>query len=244
MFRIDRTLVNLERIEANVDKKSTGSPAVKAAEPVSSSPEADTLKKKQISEIAEEIFNQAAIKAKAILQEAEADAVEIKKLARQRGYEEGIGKADEEIRAAVEKDNAQLRSVIGKIEEARRAMFDSLEDEILGLTFSIVKKVFNQINKSDSAMFESMIANALKQMKKEGKITIRVCKEEYERFFSSGDASFILGDKLLTAAVLPDSNMNGGDCIIESEGETVNAGIDCQMKNIEIAFRQADGVTT
>lgn len=251
LFRIDRTLVNMESIEANVEKKREDDSACIQSAPVSITKEGtppldnadmDSQRRKQATAIAEEIINQAAVKAKAIIQEAEAEAMEIKKLARKRGYDEGINKAEEAIEAAVEKDNELLKRAIYRIEETRREILDSMENEMLRLTFSIVRKVFSQISKSDSSLFESMITNALKQMKKEGKITIRVSKEEYERFFSSGDASFVIGDRLMTASVLPDTNLNSGDCIIESEGETVNAGIDCQLKNIEIAFRQADGI--
>ncbi|NLO48649.1 MAG: hypothetical protein GX111_10080 [Clostridiales bacterium] len=251
LFRIDRTLVNLESIEANVERKRTeplvrmmsapGGTVQKKPSQQASSDE-NNQKQKQVSSIAEEIISQALVKAKAIIREAEAEALEIKKLARQRGYDEGIFKADALIEAAIEKDKDQLKNIILRIEEKRREMFDSMESEMLRLTFSIIKKVFSQVSKSDSSLFESMISNALMQMNKEGKITIRVNTEEYERFFSAGDMSFVIGDKLLTAAVLPDPNMNCGDCIIESEGETVNAGINNQLRRIEIAFQQADGV--
>ena len=251
LFRIDRTLVNLESIEANVEKKMAEPLVRMVSAPdgteqkmpsLQASSDVDNQKQKQVSSIAEEIINQALVKAKATIQEAEAEAMEIKKLARKRGYDEGLLKADALIEAAKEKDNDLLKSVICRIEESRDEVFDSMESEMLRLTFSVIKKVFCQISRSDSSLLESMISNALMQMKKEDKITIRVNIEEYERFFSSGDASFILGDKLLTATVLPDPNMESGDCIIESGVETVNAGIDSQLRKIEIAFRQANGV--
>ena len=89
-------------------------------------------------------------------------------------------------------------------------------------------------------MFTSLIKNALRQVSTDGKIVIRVGPVEYERFFSSGSAVIELGSGVaVTASVLRDVTLEEGDCIIDTDDMTVNAGLESQLKYVELAFKEA-----
>jgi len=89
-------------------------------------------------------------------------------------------------------------------------------------------------------VFTSLIKNALRQMPTEGRIIIRVGAAEYERFFSSGAAEIELDSGVVVkASVLRDVALNNGDCIIDTDDVTINAGLESQLQFVEIAFERA-----
>ena len=90
-------------------------------------------------------------------------------------------------------------------------------------------------------IFTPLIKNALRQMSTDGKIIIRVGPTEYERFFSSGAAVIELDSGVtVTATILRDLALEEGDCIIDTEDVTVNAGIASQLNFVKISFERAN----
>lgn len=241
MFRIDRTLVNIEPMKANITDRAQKDSALKR-EP-EEKPDAESEKKH--ADYANGIITHATQQAQELLQAAEEQALLIKRIARQKGYEEGMSEAALKLEKALDEirkeDRTMAENVVYKFEQARMEMLGDMEEEIIELSLAIVRKVFGKSSSNDSTMLESMILNALKQMQKEGMAIVRVSKEEYDRFFSSGGASFVPESRNIS--VVPDDGLNCGDCLIESDGETINAGFDCQLRNIQAAFKGAGGVS-
>ena len=105
----------------------------------------------------------------------------------------------------------------------------------------IVRKIINPPAEELDDVFISLIKNALRQMSTDGKIVIRVGAAEYERFFSSGAAEIELDSGItVKATVLRDVSLNDGDCIIDTDDVTINAGIDSQLQYVKIAFERAN----
>lgn len=237
MFRIDRTLVNIagvQDVQANIDASITEDVEHEAASGLKS----DEEQLSRLKIMAAEIIDDATAEAAMRINKAEADAEGVLLEARQRGYLEGKANAEEEYQEYSQRQEETLRGLIEQIEQERDKMLAELEDEILGLCISIVKKVLDDENVKDDIIFNSIIKKALKRMKLEGKITVHVSRAEYERVFSSGSASFVLGDERISVSVIEDADMIEGDCIVESENEMINAGLGSQLKNIEQALRQ------
>ena len=158
-----------------------------------------------------------------------------------RTAEEGMRAAEERYKRKASEDGDMLERVIGELYDERERTYNGLEDSVVGLALEIVKKIINPAEEELGGVFESLIRNALKQIAPEGKIIIRVSPAEYERFFSSGSAIFHLDKGVtVTASILRDASLNDGDCIIDTEDETVNAGFDTQLKYIRIAFNRAN----
>lgn len=241
MFRIDRSKVNMEAIKADIAEKRSKKAAYESVQ----GEKTIKISQDRLAAYAEEIIKQAEHRARQLMQEAEEQALVIKRIARQKGYEEGLDEAARKYEKAIadarEQDRMLVERLVSELEQTRQDMLDGMEEEMIGLVLAVAKKIFDYTVETDGSMLVSMITKALKQIKKEGKINIRVSKEEYERFFSSDDASFIFGEGQIDISLLPDEHMNSGDCIIECEGETVNIGLDTQLKYMETAFRQSGG---
>ncbi|MCL2125766.1 MAG: FliH/SctL family protein [Oscillospiraceae bacterium] len=249
MFRIDRNLVNLSfarSVQVEVADTTVSAPAAEA--PVNTVANAMTVAQETINKAkiaAEKMIEDARDEVAAMLLAAREQAEEDRRCAWQEGYtegaEEGRRVTNEEYNTKCCKDDEMLKRVLDELYAERELTYGRLEDEVISLTLDIVKKIIKPAEDILGDVYESLIRNALKQIAPEGKIIIRVSPTEYERYFSSGSAVFELDRGVtVTASILRDTSLEEGDCIIDTEEETVSAGIDTQLKYIKIAFNRAD----
>ena len=247
MFRIDRNLVNLGAKRSIVVEEYEESEVGAAGEALHAAASATFMEAQDALDGAksksEEILARAKEEAKALLMEARDEIEEERQAARQEGFsegkEEGRRSYDEQLEEKMRQDDEKLGRVIGELYEERERTYAGLEDEVVALAMDIVKKIINPDEEAVEGAFEMLIRNALRQIAPDGKIVIRVSTDEYERFFSSGSAAIVLaGDVRATASVLKDVSLNKGDCVIDTDSETINAGVDTQLKYVELAFEQ------
>jgi len=260
LFRIDRRNVNLAGIKVlrhkidSDDDDNDDNPEVEAEEDFL--PDAKTsaealvneymsTAEKEMQQKAEAILEQARDQAATIIFQAREDAEEQHQKAWQEGFEEGTRKGklayDEKTEAKIQEDDEMLKRVLDEIYQEREKLYNELEDETTNLAIEIVKKIFNPAEEELENVFISLIKNALRQMSTDNKILIRVSPVEYERYFSSGAAEIELDSgAVVKAAVLRDVSLNEGDCIIDADDVTVNAGLDSQLQYVQLAFERAN----
>ena len=256
MFRIDRNYVNLGAARfLQVDSgEGTEAGANGEAQYAAASANYMTEQQAMAHAQAQELLNNARLQADEIieaargeaalfLEEAREEALEERERARQEGYDEGAqeGKLfyEEQLTKKIREDDDMLKSVINEIYDERERTYSGLEDEVVGLSLEIVRKVINPADDSFGDIFESMMKNAIKQIAPDGKVVLRVSAAEYERFFSSGSVIIELDSGVtVKASVLRDVSLSGGDLIIDTETETVNAGLNSQLKYIALAFEK------
>jgi len=153
------------------------------------------------------------------------------------GSEEGRRSYDEQLSDKMRENEESLKRVLFELYEERDRTYSGLEAEAVGLALEVVRKIFNPAEGELSGVFMSLIKNAMKQIAPDGKIIIRVGPVEYENFFASGSTVIELeGGVTVTASVLRDISLTKGDCIIDTEVATINAGIESQLKHIQLAF--------
>ena len=252
MFRIDRSYVNLgttrfvqvdggEGIEAGAMGES-----LNAAASVTDMMQAQARAQEMIlgaQTQARDIIQGARDDIAVLMVNAREEAEEQRRRAWQDGYAEGVaeGKHSYEVKLAdkIREDDEMLKNVINEIYDERERTYSGLEDEVVGLALEIVRKVINPAEDAPEGVFESMVKNALKQIAPDGKVVLRVGAAEYDRFFSSGSAAIELDSGVtVKASVLRDASLGRGDLIIDTETETVNAGVNSQLKYIALAFER------
>ena len=267
MFRIERRLVNLAgtkyiRVSAD-DEPEVGAEgdipdAATSAEDVAENAAQDVEKDmmNQYSQYLREAEEEAEVKANEIIEEARDKAAMIlveardeaeieRKRAWEEGYSEGAQEArrsyEEKLAEKMEQDDDALRNVLEEINDERERMNSELEGEIVTLSLDIVRKIIKPAEEELNGVFTSLIKNTLRQIPTENKIVIRVGSVEYERFFSSGAATFELeSGAIVTAAVLKDVSLGEGDLIIDTDDVTINAGVESQLQYVKIAFERAN----
>ena len=251
LFRIDRRFVNLTGTKI-INRDANDDPEVGAEgdfPDAAASAEAMvneylSVAQKEAKTKTEEILNNARTLADQIIEEARNEAEDERDRARQEGYEKGLEEGrhsfDRKLEEKIHEDDETLRRVLDEIHEERERTYLELEEEVASLALEIVRKIIHMPEEKIGDVFIPLIKNALRQMSTDGKIVIRVGPKEYERYFSSGAATLELdsGAKV-TAAVLRDVSLQEGDCIIDTEDVTVNAGIDSQLQFVKLSFERA-----
>jgi len=155
------------------------------------------------------------------------------------GSEKGRHSFDERLAERLRADSESLKRVLDELYDERARTYDGLEEGARALVLEIVRKVINPAEEELGTVFESLVKNALSQLSPDKKVVIRVSPAEYERFFASGNASFKLDSgATVTASVLRDPALGAGDCIMDTEEATINAGLESQLKYIKLAFDQ------
>jgi flagellar assembly protein FliH len=209
--------------------------------------QATLLAKEMISEAktkAERIVMDARNEVAALLLSAREQAEEDRRRAWQEGFaegtEEGRRSFDEQLAEKARLNDESLQRVLDELYEDRTRTYNGLEKEVVTLALEIVRKVYGPAEEELGNVYESLIKNALKQIDPDNKVIIRVGPAEYERFFSSGNAVFELDSGVtVTASILRDVSLEEGDCLIDTDETTINAGLDSQLKYIKLAFEQA-----
>ena len=192
---------------------------------------------------AQQIIGAADAEAEEILKTANLQAEEVFNQAREQGESEGYQTGLEEGRLVYEQkakqDDESLKNVIAEIYNSLEDAKIGLEGEVLELSTQILRKVVAFSDEAEYEPFIPLLKNALKQVRIGGKIYLRASSEQYERFFASGNAEIELdGGITVQAAVIKDVLMQPGDLIIDTDAETVNAGFDTQLKQLELVFKQ------
>ena len=252
LFRIDKNLVSFEQAETaynniGAELRRLDQHARKLQEEAERKKKEQELKfeegnlKKIVAEAEEKagaILSEAKAQALAIVEKARAEADGVREKARDEGYAEGSAKADGEIEKRCKEKSAALENLLTELSSTWDSFTCNLENEIITIVLETTKKVINVALEKDDKLFVDLIQNATSQIKHEGKIVVRVSKEEYNRIFESGSSrEFLINNEQIKATIIEEPLFEKGDCVIESEGETVNAGINSQLKYIELAFR-------
>ncbi len=257
MFRIDKKNVKISDLpelikpaagkdgDAELSKAAPqgGEQPLTNIEPPRASLRPDAEAERRTAEKVAQILKSAADQADIMIREAdetlrraESEAIELRGKAWQAGHSEGRAEGERQAAERAEREMADFHTFVQALRRAQEDYAGMRERDIVELSLAIAKKIVNVSVKKDDIMFESLIKNALNQMKREGKLLIRVSEEEYTHFFSSGSAVFILGDQTVTATVVADPVLPSGGCVIESDSETLDAGVDTQLRHISLAL--------
>ena len=186
---------------------------------------------------AEEAVSSAQKQAEAIISQAQLDAQGIRTQALQDGYRQGEEKALAAMHLQREKETAEVQRLLQDVAEIRTELLENAERDIVNLSIDIAEKIVHiELDRGDNAIF-TMVKNALVQMKTSGKITVHVSPEEYKRYFKTGSAEFQLIDEVIHVAVVEDVALSKGGYLLESDDETISAGIDRQFDVIKDALK-------
>ena len=192
---------------------------------------------------AQQIIEAADIEAEEIIKAANEQAEKVLEDARQQGHSEGYDAGLEEGKLVYDnksrQDDEYLAGVIAELHKGFEEAKIGLEAEVLDLSLQILRKVINFSSEEDYEPFMPMLKNALKHIRLGSKVYIRTSAEQYERFFSTGSANIELdGGITVEAAVLREYSMKPGGVIIDTDSETINAGFETQLKQLELIFKQ------
>ena len=188
----------------------------------------DTKLPEEVRKKAEEFLGQASQKAQQIIENAYADAEEIKEAARQEGLRQGNAEAQDKLSAQTQKAQDALK----KLDAYRQSLFEALEMHVLDLSLDIAQKIINIKLQNDDTTYKELVKKAVDSLKIADHFTLTVSRDEYERFFK--DSTDWLRAEIGCGAydVAVDHKMPGGTCVVESDNQLVDAGVQTQLDKI------------
>ena len=175
---------------------------------------------------AREIVDAAQAEAKAILERAALDAAALSETARREGYEEGL---------------LQWNEALLEAERAREALCRESERQIVAVGLKVAEKIIGERIREQPATIVSIVAEALKTVRRERDLVIQVNPSHVEELRQRVDRLQALAGGSRTVRVVAAENIAPGGCIIESELGKIDAQLETQLRCFERALRRAAG---
>jgi len=150
------------------------------------------------------------------------------------GREEGFEKGYEEVNRLIERLHIILNTAIDK----RQEIIDYSEKQLIGLVLLIVRKVVKVISESERRVVIENVKEALKKIKGETEIIIRVNTRDIDITTKHKKEFISLIEGLENISVEEDSRIDPGGCIIETSFGDVDARIQTQLQIIEDRIRE------
>jgi type III secretion system HrpE/YscL family protein len=176
-------------------------------------------------------------KVRGILEEATAEAAQIKKEAR-----ELLGQVHEEMEKSKKKGEEQgfqeglgrALEYLNKIHLLREKMFQNVEPQVVKLVFNIAEKVIGQqIQESDAIL--GVVRQALDAAIGQ-KIVVRVNPSDYQKVKEHEATLLSRVEATKTISFKEDDAVKMGGCVVESEVGTIDAQLDTQVAAIKKAL--------
>lgn len=129
----------------------------------------------------------------------------------------------------------EFNELLLEARERRDMAVSQVEKDLLSLSVKLAEKIVGREIKRDSKVLVEMIANALRNVRHQEHLTIRVnpadiptVNEHREKLDQSGRARFL--------DIVSDARVSRFGCIIESEFGTVDAQLETQLRVLERAL--------
>jgi len=205
----------------------------------------DTVQKETESE-AERIICEARQRAAEILQEAEAQAKQMKEDALDEGYHEGYEKGFKEgvdiavnehgraIENQMEEFGRDIETALAAVSEAKEKSLNRYLNELKDCAVAVAEKVIHISLKSSGDIIKRMIIAETERLKKTAWVKIYMEKNDYETMVEADEDVLAelsrLSDNIKFVVMEKD---NRGDCIIEMPDEIIDISVHTQLENIK-----------
>ncbi len=169
---------------------------------------------------------QAYVDAKAIIARAKAEARRIKREAKQeyqnqkqQGYQDGL------IEGQMQMSEKMIDAVSKTVE-----YFSGLEEKVVEIVLKALKKILGEMD--DREVVVKVVRNALAVARNQATITLRVCPEQSSHVRARLNEILGQDPAIAVPEVVPDSRLEQGGCILETELGVIDASVDVQLEAI------------
>ncbi len=179
----------------------------------------------------EEILAQARVEAEDIRRQASVEGI-------QKGYEQGMVQAREELRAEMTPVFEELRNSIKNVLDYRGEVLHLAEQEIFELAVLISKKVIHGELQLRPEVILEVVRHALDRAVGWGEATVQVNPEDYSfleehRFLLNEE-----GEGVTLVRTEANPSITRGGCVLESNFGEIDARLEKQVEAVENALRE------
>ncbi len=148
------------------------------------------------------------------------------------GFAEAEARMLSEFERKAELEMKKTVRAIAEFEREQKAYFARVESEIVQLALAIAGKILHREAQVDPMLLAAIVHIALGQLKEGSAATIRVRPEHANKWREQ----VVSQAMTLSVKVVDDAELEGGDCILETELGAVNFSLDAQLKEVERGF--------
>jgi flagellar assembly protein FliH len=167
-------------------------------------------------------------------QEAAGETQKITEEAWQKGYAEGIDAAAEQSRDIL----AQAEEMRLEAQREHEELIAGMEEEMLSLVMDVTRKVVASELATDKDVIIRLIREALPKCSNKVGAVLRVSPEDAENLAENRDELFADIEGADDLEIKKDRTLHKGDCIIESQFGSIDAGVGTRLDKIEEAFNE------
>ncbi|MFB4162665.1 flagellar assembly protein FliH [Alteribacillus sp. JSM 102045] len=158
--------------------------------------------------------------------------------ARDNGYKEGFAQGVKDGNASLEAAVEEVQYIITSAKEEYKNYLEKAEPVILELALAVANRViYKSLNDEDGTWLE-IVKNAVQEVKEHEEIAIHVPVSRYEETNQLRQEI----ENLLTHSedllLLPDSQLEDGQCIIETSYGRVDASLDSQLQELKTKLQE------
>lgn len=189
-----------------------------------------------LKELAGNILSDANERADMILSDARQEAEQMKnhvmeeamREGYQKGYEEGLAKADAEYQNLINDANNEL----ARLEQEYTTRYNNMENELVNVLMEVFSKVTYTIAEDNKEVVLHLINRVLADVDNSGDILIHVSKDDYQFLIENQGKIYCASQKDININILEDSTLMKNQCIIETDGGVFNCSLDIQLEEL------------
>lgn len=180
--------------------------------------------------------DKAAAEADTLLKQAQTQATQMEIEARQKGWDAGFTEGRQTAQAELSETIATWKSLADSAIAAQTALLKEVEREIGKLALAIAKKLLGHALTISPQTVSEAVAQIIEAASIQGACRIRVNPQDYEVLRPHWDAVAILQQPDAKWELIPDKQLNRGGFLIDVGGGTIDARLETQIDQIELAF--------
>ncbi|HTX58297.1 MAG TPA: FliH/SctL family protein [Verrucomicrobiae bacterium] len=177
----------------------------------------------------EAILQDAAKRARELVDRANARVASIESEARRHGQEEGERSGRAEIQAQLSASVSNLEALIEATRAQRDKILESAEPEILKLAMAVAERIVHEQISIDQNVVVENVKQALTRLIGREVVTLRVNPADLETIRQHRDAVSSAGD-VEHLRIVEDRRVDRGGVVVETEAGTIDAKISTQIQ--------------
>lgn len=211
------------------------------------------MAKKQAKEIVDDAISEANFIKNSVISDAEEELEKVKMEAYDKGH--NLGKSDGQSEGyqqgfeqghekGFEEGKGEAQSIIEQAEQIKKEHIEekdralaSMESDVVELVLNITETVLNKKLQEDDEIIVNLVMKGLESLSSREHIRIRVSCDDFDKLKDAKQDILAKVSLIEDIQIDIDSNLEQGDCIIESSKGDIDVSVDTQLKNIEESIK-------
>jgi len=178
------------------------------------------------------IISEATEQANEVLANASREAERVVEEARQRGYSEGMNKAQSEIDAHIAELDRQYEEKVQSLEREYDELKAQIEPELVEVLTEVFSKVTKTVAEDNHDIILHLINDVMRKADGAREFIIRVSSDDYKFLINNQGKIYCAMSKDVNIDIIEDVTMARNQCTIETNTGIFNCGLDIELANL------------